>query len=69
MIVLSRMENDGVVISNYIILKVVKIGVDEVQLGVIAPEGVTVRRHEATKALAQTGPSQVGRRGRPSGQV
>ena len=69
MIVLSRMEHDGVVISEDIILKVVKIGVDEVHLGVIAPEGIAVRPHEATKAPGQTGPSQVGHRGRPSGQA
>ena len=61
------MENDGVVISRDIIVKVVKIGVDEVQLGVIAPEGVSVRPHETINAPGQTRSSPVGRKGRSSG--
>lgn len=69
MIVLSRMENDGVVISNEIIIKVVKVGVDEVQLGVIAPEGVSVRPHEAIQAPGQRGSSPIGRKGSSSGQA
>jgi carbon storage regulator CsrA len=69
MIVLSRMENDGVVIANEIILKVVKIGTDEVQLGVIAPEGVTIWPHEAIKAVGQTRSSPLGRKGSSSGRA
>lgn len=46
MLVLSRKETQVIVIGDGIVVKVIAIRGQRVQLGIVAPEGIAVRRSE-----------------------
>lgn len=49
MLVLSRKENESIVIDGHITITVVKIRGHQIRLGIEAPHGVPIRREELTK--------------------
>lgn len=46
MLVLSRKENESIIINNEIEIKIVHIKPDQVKIGIIAPKEVRIYRHE-----------------------
>jgi len=53
MLVLSRKQNESIVIAGEIVVSVVDIGRGRVQLGVAAPPHVTVHREEIQRRIQQ----------------
>jgi carbon storage regulator len=51
MIVLSRTQNESIVINNAITLTVVEIRADKVRLGIVAPKEVPIHRQEVFEAI------------------
>lgn len=51
MLVLSRKENESIVINNDITVTVVEIRGDKVRLGIVAPKEVPVHRQEVFNAI------------------
>lgn len=61
MLVLSRKENESIVIGDNITIRVVKIGGGRVRLGITADKSVNVRRGEVTKKGGSDAASEPGR--------
>lgn len=51
MLVLSRKENEAIVIGNHIVVMVVEIHGDRIRLGIEAPKTVPVHRQEVYDAI------------------
>ena len=51
MLVLSRKKNEDILIGDNITIKVVDIKGDRVQLGISAPQDITVHRREVYEAI------------------
>lgn len=60
MLVLSRKENESIVIGDNITIRVVKIGGGRVRLGITADKSVNVRRGEVTKKGVSDAESEPG---------
>ena len=72
MLVLSRKEDQSIVIGGEIVVSVVDIGRGRVQLGVTAPPHMTVHREEIHRRIQEERQLSVSRRPRadePSGCV
>jgi carbon storage regulator len=54
MLVLSRKENESIVIDGRIKITVVKIGGDKIRLGIEAPQDVPILRSELIEAAANS---------------
>jgi carbon storage regulator len=54
MLVLSRKENESIVIDGNITITVVKIGGDRIRLGIEAPQDVPILRSELIGAAAKS---------------
>ena len=68
MLVLSRKENESIVINDDIIVMVVGIRGDKVRLGIEAPKEVPVHRREVYEAMKRSEKSrEVHQEGNPSG--
>ena len=68
MLVLSRKNNESIIISDNITVTVIEIRGDKVRLGIEAPKDVSVHRREVYEAIhAQDPPSQVKSRERDPG--
>lgn len=53
MLVLSRQEDESICIGSDIVVTVIRIGSDRVKLGISAPAGVSVHRHEVYQRIEQ----------------
>lgn len=53
MLVLTRKQNEGVLIGNDIVLSVISIEGDKVRLGIEAPKNIRVIREELLKEIGQ----------------
>lgn len=52
MLVLSRRQNQSIVIGNDVVVRVIEIRGDQVRLGIDAPRSVTVHREEVAQEIA-----------------
>jgi len=55
MLVLSRRENESIVICDDIVITVVEVRGDKVRLGIEAPKEVPVHRHEVYEKIKESG--------------
>jgi carbon storage regulator len=53
MLVLTRKQNEGILIGNDIVLTVISIDGDKVRLGIEAPKNIRVIREELLKEIGQ----------------
>ena len=53
MLVLTRKQNEGILIGNDIVVSVINIEGDKVRLGIAAPKNVRVIREELLKEIGQ----------------
>jgi carbon storage regulator len=53
MLVLSRKENEAILIDEQILITVIKVHGDKVRLGVNAPADVAVHRYEVMQRIAE----------------
>jgi carbon storage regulator len=63
MLVLSRKENESIIIDDHIEIMVVKVQGDKVRIGINAPADVPVHRGEVAKKIALDNASVCGREG------
>lgn len=61
MLVLTRKEQESIVINDVIVVTVVRIGVDQVQLSIEAPGHMPVHRREVYEAIRRAEAASRGR--------
>lgn len=59
MLVLSRKNNEAVVVGNQVVVTVVEIRGDRVKLGFTAPDNVTIYREEVFRRICAESPTEV----------
>ncbi|HVK08662.1 MAG TPA: carbon storage regulator CsrA [Gemmataceae bacterium] len=59
MLILTRKEDESVVINSNVVITVVEISGNRVRLGVVAPKGVPVHRREVYEAIHGHGPDMA----------
>lgn len=64
MLVLSRGQDEGIVINDQIIVTVVRIQGDRVRLGIEASKGIPVHRREVHERIQRGEPPRRGKRGK-----
>jgi len=69
MLVLSRKLNENIMIGDQIVVKVLKLGLDSIRIGIEAPSHIPVHRQELYEEICRTNQKALAHVGQPLPKV